>query len=381
MIRGGVVTDTVTFTPPAIDFPGVEFDRNGAHNDIAFAADGTLHMAYYDRGRESGSTGLKFVSRDPATGQWGPVSVIDASTEFAGQYVDLEIDNDGMPAVAYFDGTLGDLKYARLSPFLNAWQVETVDAKQAVGLYPSLTFTNKSNSPLIAYYHGTRKELRTAAKQDVGQWDIVALDGGGGDQDRGRFPQIAMDPNRPDLNSRYVVAYEDTWGATYKYGHFYKGEFTTEVMDPDMTIAGGYLSMDFVDSGSTSGTGPLNDRWQPVVSYYASVPDTALKYAYRTKTNIGQPGVWDNYHLDANGPGKRAGLYSQLAVVDNRPDIFYFDFNENLLKRVTMGSDGRWSYVLLGDGGREVHVDRYGGALAYSSLDEPGGQTLTVTIV
>ncbi|MEM8875114.1 MAG: heparinase II/III family protein [Planctomycetota bacterium] len=371
--RDGVFDQDITFTPPDLYTPDADANINGGHNDIVFGPDGRLHKVFLDRGGDTGSTGLKYTVRDPITGDWSSPVTIDGSSDFAGQYPDLELDNLDRPAVAYFDGNAGDLKYAYMSPFTDSFQVQTVDSKQSVGLYPSLTFTRSSNAALIGYYHNTKGELRVAAQQGDELWDIETMDGAGSDKDTGRFSQIRLDPNRTDLNSRYVIGYEDTRNGTYKWGYFYGGSFRTEVIDDDLTIAGGYLSLDFVDSGSGFDNAVLGDKWQPVVSYYSSVPDTSLKYAARTKPPISNGfGTWNAVQLDGVGSSKKVGLYSSLQVVNNRPDIFYFDSKNNLLKRVTQNAGGTWDYAdPLATGGREIHIDRNtAGTVAVTSLDE-----------
>ena len=382
LTRDGVVDRDITFTPPTLDRPATNANVNGGHNDVAFGADGRLHMVYLDRGADTGTTGLKYTVRDPVSGVWSDTVIVDDTGAFAGQYPDLVLDNAGRPGVAYFDGNNGDLKYAYLSPQTNAWEVQTVDSKKSVGLYPSLAYTRSSNAALIAYYHNTNGELRIASQQGDEEFSIEAIDGSGTSADVGRFPQLRLDPNRTDLNSRYVVGYEDTRNGTYKWGYFYGGNFVTEVIDSAMTIAGGYLSIDFVDSGSGFDNKVLGDKWQPVASYYSSVPDTSLKYAYRTKSDRSdQPGTWTAQQLDGQGSSKKVGLYSRLTVANNRPDVFYFDAKGNQQKRVRQLSNGTWDYSVPDlSGGREIHVSRNtAGVFAVTELDESKtGGRLTV---
>ncbi|MEM6315011.1 MAG: heparinase II/III family protein, partial [Planctomycetota bacterium] len=124
--RDGAFDRDITFTPPAPYMPDADANVNGGHNDIAFGPDGRLHKVFLDRGGDTGTTGLKYTVRDPITGDWSSPVTIDGSNEFAGQYPDLVLDNLDRPAVAYFDGNGGDLKYAYMSPFTDAFEVQTV---------------------------------------------------------------------------------------------------------------------------------------------------------------------------------------------------------------------------------------------------------------
>jgi hypothetical protein len=382
--RGAGGTDTVNLTPP----PQESLDPQGAgiagayFHDVAYGSDGRLHMVFVDTVDKS----FRYTVRDELTGVWAEPTTIDKGDvagfeDTVGYYADLTIDRNGNPGVSYFDGYYGDLKYAWFGEETKAWEVETIDAKKSVGLYTSLAYSRNSNAPIISYHHRTNGELRVASKNGPNDWFIEVIDGGAVSGTKaGQFSRIAMDPNRTDVNGRWVVAYADTTRNTFKFSAFNgSAGRTIEEVDADMGLLGGYLSMGFVDSGSGHDNAVGGTKWQPVLSYYESAPGTALKYAYRTKTNVAQPGQWTAYYLDGQQGGKRGGLYSSLQVINNRPTIFHFDSKNNQLKRVQQTAGGSWDYTWTApSGGRLVATDVFNGNLAYTNLDITGGSKVKV---
>lgn len=340
----------ITFAAPQFDRTGVNGATRGTFNDIAYDSSGRLHSVFQNRDTNT----LRYAVRD-TNGVWSTVQTIDAGA-FAGLYPSLDIDSTGRPGVAYFDGSNGDLKYAYLSNDYNAWQVQTLDSAGSTGLYPSLKFS-RNNGAVIAYYNRTKGDLRLATAQ-TGGFAITTLDSAG---DVGRFASLQLDPNRPDA-SKYALVYEDTSHAAYKYAIQYQTGWRYETVDATMTIAGGYTSLAFYDSGTTS------DRYKPAATYYDAT-NTALKFAY--KTGGIEQSTWSNTTV---ADKKVQGLYTQLAFDGAKPRIFYFDRtnNQGVLASST-GIGKAWAFGSLGIGGREIHVTTYNGTYSYSSLDETTG--------
>jgi hypothetical protein len=366
---GGSVFASINLAPPTFERVGSNGTVNGTFNDVELDSSGNLHMVYLDRSDRK----LKYTSRDAVTNNWSAIQVVDDAAPNVGQFLDMKLDNNGRPAVAYFDGTNGDLKYAILRSDTNAWEIQTVESKGSVGLYPALAFTRSSNSALISYYHRTNKDLKVATQLTETTWSIETFTGAtAGDQ--GRFSRIMIDPNRTDLNGRYVVAWEDTTNARYKYA-YNDGGWKIETIPDAMTSAGGYLSLAFEDSGSgtTNQAGANNFRMLPRVSYYESQPDTSLKFASRSKT-----GTWTVSRIDGEGTSKRTGLYTNLFYnSQGRPEIFYFDIRNNLARRAVNTGGSNWTLSTLATGGRELQLARRGALLIFTSLNEPS-QTLSV---
>ena len=67
----------------------------------------------------------------------------------------------------------------------------------------------------------------------------------------------------------------------------------------------------------------------------------------------------------------KVGLYTNLVYdAGNRPNLFFFNKSVNKGYRGILAK-GKWTFVLLGDGGREMRVAKTAsGHLAYSTLDD-----------
>ncbi len=341
----------ITFSPPSWERLNATAQSRGTANDIAYDSTGRLHMVFYDRDDRN----LKYAVRD-TNGIWSTVQTIDDG-DYCGYNPSLAIDANGRPCVAYQDAYNGDLKYASLSTITNAWKVETVDVPGSTGGYPSLVMS-RNNTPVIAYYNKTKGDLRMALPQSAG-WQITTIDSVG---DVGRFPSIQLDPNRPDA-SKFAVAYEDTTNGDFKWGIQYKTGWRYETIDSTTTIGGGYISMQFYDSGASS------DRYKSVATYY-DAGKGQLRYAY----DIGgiEKTTWTSMVIASK---KRQGLYSKLYIEANKPRVFFFDGTNNkaMFLSSTKIIGGSWSIAVLGNGGREIHYAYRNGVYQYSNLDEGTG--------
>jgi hypothetical protein len=341
----------ITFAPPSWERLNSQAQSRGAFNDIAYDAAGRLHHAFWDRDDKN----LKYAVRD-TNGVWSTVQIVD-DDYFVGYNPDLEIDANGRPGIAYQDAWNGDLRYAHLSPITNAWDVDVVDVPGSTGGYPSLVFS-RNNTPAIAYYNKTKGDLRLALAQSGG-WDIQTIDSTG---DVGRFPSITLDPNRPDA-SKFAIAYENTTTMDVKWGIQYKTGWRYETVDQSMNISGGYISLNWYDSGTSS------DRYKGVATYY-DAGRGQLRYAYDTggieKT------LWSSLVIASK---KRQGLYSKIHIENNKPRVFFFDGTNNrgYFLHSNKIAGGAWSLVDLGPGGREIHYAYRNGTYQYTSLDEGTG--------
>ncbi|MEM6315648.1 MAG: hypothetical protein AAF743_16295, partial [Planctomycetota bacterium] len=246
-----------------------------------------------------------------------------------------------------------------------------VDTKGSTGLYPSLTFSRSTNVPIIAYYDRTGGSLNIADAQGATGANAIAagwkvdifideLDGG---TDIGRFPELRNDPNDPGRDYGFVVGFENTSTGQYHYAHRVNGSWQVEaITDPEMDIAGGYLSLDFA---SVAG------RFEPRVSYYESAPDTSLKFAERSST-----GVWSVVRLDGTGTSRKAGIYSELLIDDaGNTSVWYRDDKGDRMVRATRAAgQSAWDYVTEANGGREIHAAVFADRTYLTNLDETNGQ-------
>ena len=356
LITNGVA-QTLTFQQPAMTRPATNLGVNAQVNDIKYDGSGNLHVVYNDRADGH----LKYTVKNASTGKWSVASVIDDSNSNVAAQMDLEFDNDGRPAVAYYDGGNGDLKYAVLSRQNNVWRTQTVDAKYTVGMNPSLTFTRKGNSALISYFNRTKADLKVATQQGTNTWDITTLDANG---EVGRFSKISLDPNRTDLNSRYVVAYEDETNAGYKYAYTSGTLKFENIRGSGIQTSGGFMSLAFEDTGTgTTGT-PTSDRFQPRVSFYEQWPDASLWLGKR-----GKDGKWATARVDGGGLSRKMGAYNQLSYASGKAELFYYDDKNAQMRRAVATTSGYAYSIVDSAGGRDDHISRFGSAWAVTSFD------------
>ncbi|MDB5319473.1 MAG: exported protein of unknown function [Phycisphaerales bacterium] len=215
---------------------------DAGRSSMAYDSTGQLHLAYYD----TADLHLKYATRN-AAGVSSAITTIDASGN-VGQFLSLALDQADHPAVAYYDGSTADLKFAHFDG--TTWTTETVDSFHTTGGYPSLVY-DAAGLPAIAYWRKTSGDLRLA-RFDGTMWTITTLDSAG---NTGRFPSLKLNP----ATNRLSLAWEDHSGAKFKYAdENADGSYTTTVVD-DTLEGGGFCSLAF---------NPTNNR--PAFSYYES---------------------------------------------------------------------------------------------------------------
>ena len=349
LTRDGATTQTLTFQQPALERPTANLNEHALVSDFAYDSAGNLHLAYQDLEQKY----LRYTVKDASTGKWSPVVTVDDSAHGVGAQIDLAFDNDGRPGIAYYDSANGDLKYAILSKQNNAWRTQTVDSKTTVGQNPSLLFTRTGNGPIISYYNRTKGDLKVATQTGQTSWDIRTLDS---KNDVGRYSQISLDPNRTDLNARYVVAYEDRTNHGFKYGYTSGSSFKTDTITPKgVTTVGDRLSLAWEDTGTGSVGTPSSKRFLPRFSFYEYQPDASLWFASRDGD-----GKWTTKRLDGSGSTKKFGGYNQLSYATGVAEVFYYDSKNNQLRHgIADGDNANWTFTTVGTGGREGHVSRY----------------------
>jgi hypothetical protein len=87
--------------------PGDAVGEFGNGNSIAYDAQGILHFAWFD----TRDRFMKYATRN-LDGTWSAIQIVDNAAHDAGQFVSLALDRNGKPAIAFFDGARGDLKFA-----------------------------------------------------------------------------------------------------------------------------------------------------------------------------------------------------------------------------------------------------------------------------
>ncbi len=364
-LSGAGGTRDLTFAPSSLERLSSSANVGATQQDIAFDGSGNLHAAWVDRS----SGALKYSVRDATTSVWSVVQTLDDAGRVA-TGIDLDLDLNGRPAVAFFDEVSGDLKYTQLSTNGNAWQIQTVDSRGTVGQFPSLTHSRQAGSAIISYYDRTNRDLKIATRQSELGWDIQKLDTTG---DVGKHSQILLDANRPDTNSRFVVAYEDTTKKTYKFARF-EGSWQFERVDPGLDGVGGDLSLAWQDTGSGTIGAPGATRFQPRLSFFESGQTTSILHAARSAA-----GNWNVTRVAAagTGPSKFGNIGINSA---RRSEIFYTDASRNSVVRARLESSGQWSTSVIAQGTGELSVSRFGTRTAVANIDRLTGR-LTISVL
>lgn len=370
LTRNGSASQTLTFNPPALTrASAANFDLPALVNDHQYDSKGNLHVAYQDLEQKY----LWYTVKDAATGKWSPSVLVDDSAHGVGAQIDLALDPTERPGIAYHDSANGDLKYASIITQNNAWRVQTIDSKTTVGQNPSLIFSRKGGSAIISYYNRTKGDLKVAEQQTATTWNVRNFSTGG---DVGRFSQIMLDPNRTELNARYVILYEDRSNAGYRYAYL-SGEWKHELVKASgVTATGGYMSLAFEDSGEGATTGVGANRFVPRFTFYEFEPDASLWMAKKDKAT----GVWSTARVDGKGSTKKVGAYNQLSYASGKAEVFYFDDRNLQLKRAVNTGGNSWTYTTLGAAGRETRISRRNNKWTVFGFDTADDQLLMQTV-
>lgn len=161
----------------------------GAYNSLALGGDGLPVISYLD-----GANGdLKVAKCNDAACADGDetLSTVDG-VGTVGHHTSIDVGGDGLPAIAYFDVTNGDLKVAKCNDPACAGGDETlstVDSSGVVGLFTSIA-VGADGFPVIAYLDETNLDLKVAKCDDAacagGNETITIVD------DSGIRPSLAL---------------------------------------------------------------------------------------------------------------------------------------------------------------------------------------------
>ena len=319
-------------------------------NDVAYDPDGVLHVVYHD-GTERN---LKYVTRG-TDGTLSAAQVVDTSGNDVGGQVSVAIDSHGRPGVAYFDGSAGDLRFAHFNG--ESWDVEIVDSRGSVGLYPSIVYDGGDHA-VISYFRKSSGDLRVARQSDdaaaTNGWDIEAVDL---TDVVGRSTDITRNAKTGEI----AVAYEDSTRGWLKIARYANGAWSTSVVDA-YTLGVTHTSIAFDHDD------------QPAISYY-DINRADLKYSNLTAAG------WQIHRLASKGA---QGLYTQLYFgKDGLANIVYYNRKSNLVMQLTGSGIGAWTPAQLESGGGRyiaLAVDPTDGSATYSWF-EPGPAKLHVADV
>lgn len=313
--------------------------RFGNQNALAVDKQGVTHFVYYDVSART----MKYATRS-SDGDWSATQEIDNTLPFQGYYLSLAVDTLGQPAVAYFDGTNGDLKYARYDGA--DWQLTTIDSKNSTGAYPSLVF-DRNGLALVTYYRKTTGDLRAARRDFDGNWTIESIATKG---DIGRSTSAAV-----DAKGQVGVAYEDSTQGWLGYSQLNPRTNTWASTIVDKSTRGvAYTSMAF-------GT----DNNAPWISYYDSFPANLKVASFANRR-------WTPETVVSRGA---TGLFTNLFFAGaDQANVMYYDKRQNALYFAELDG-GSWTTRGLQDGsGRFAAgvVDRDNGVFRYAYYDGSG---------
>ena len=116
-----------------------------------------LHIAYLSLQNFEGD--LKHATYDPSHERWN-LEVVDGQSSDAGYDCSIAIDALGFPCIAYHDGTIQQLRVARLGT--TGWDKQLVDDAPTInGLYTSIA-SDATGQLRVSYWDGTDFTLRFA---------------------------------------------------------------------------------------------------------------------------------------------------------------------------------------------------------------------------
>jgi hypothetical protein len=215
----------------------------GRYLSHALAPDGRSAIAYYDQNHGDLKFALATSENDP--GQGFDISTIDAVGN-VGAHASLAYGPDGQPAIAYFDATGLNLKFAHYNG--SAWALSTVATTGDVGRHTSLAFSS-DGTPHIAFAdNGSLRVLRRLS----GNWTL------------GAYPTVSdvreTSLRFDSLGQQHLVYISGSVGSGLNHYLFGAGANTTTLLESN---AGALVA----STGQTLSFGPDG---RPVIAYYNS---------------------------------------------------------------------------------------------------------------
>jgi hypothetical protein len=320
--------------------------------------------------------GLEF---DPATGlayqlnfvdtTGVPAAVVDAPNN-VGQYTSSAWLTINVPAVAYFDATNGDLRYARAKdPDGADWHPSiAVATAGSVGSFLSMTIVN--GNPAISYYDAINGNLMyvSATNANGTVWGVpVTVEA---TNNIGQFTSLKV------VNGNPAIAYYDVTNGDLRYIRSVDisgAAWGVPVAVSTANNVGQHTSLEIVNGN-------------PAISFY-DVTNGNLMYARSTDAN---GAAWGAVTVEATN---NVGQFTSLKVVNGNPAISYFDVTNNDLRYIrandatgtgwgapvavsTSGIAGQYNSLFVVNGNPAIsYYDGTNGDLKYKRATDANGAT------
>lgn len=289
--------------------------RVGSHVAIASGPEGLPIVAYFD---ETLGDLKVAMCPEPSCSERVSIATVD-SEDRVGSYAAIAVDGEGLPVLSYFDATAGDLKFARCSTpdCSGEATISRLDTEGIVGLYSSIAI-GQDGLPVISYLDRDNCNLKVAKCNDpacTGGDEIVST------VDKkdcvGLFSSIAVSADGTPLISYYDSNQGRLKVAKCKHSTCTGGKAKISVVDES------------VSAGSFAGVAIGHDDL-PVISYYNhSHGDLRVAHCNDPACAGGDESITT---LDTDG---LVGSFAALAIgAEGLPIVAYYDLTGGLVKLV-----------------------------------------------
>lgn len=249
-------------------------------------------------------------------------AMLDGPPNQAGLYLDIAMGSDGLPVIAYFEGSTRALKVVHCGNTACAGNVlaTTVDdPANQVGLYPSIA-VGSTGLPVISYYDSTARVLKVAQCYlpncgDSGSGAALPTIVDGGPNQVGQQSSIAI-----GLDGLPVIAYLDATANALRVAKCSNtacsGAPTITTVDDPVNLVGAYASLAIGSDGV------------PVISH---IDRTANALRVTRCANAACTGSATSTNVD--DPANVITFQTAIAIgSDGLPLISYYDSTANTLK-------------------------------------------------
>ena len=294
---------------------------------------GNPALSYFDPA--NGNLYFSRGSSADGSGVWSASVVDDGATASgdAGQFASLAIVSSN-PAIAYFDASNGDLKFARnaASNGLGAWSIASIVTTDTVGAFSSLAIIG--GNPAIGFFDDTADAVRFTRNANAtgsGAWSTFTVGGTGGIGTRLSLAEVSGNP-------ALAYGFAQVGAGILRFARNAaadgSGAWTTSNVE---TTTATPINLSLYSSlAIVSGT--------PAISYYHQT-DSSLKFARNAAAD--GSGAWVIATVDNSAD---VGQYTSMAIVNGNPAISYYDVSNTALKfarnSLSDGS-GTWTTVTV----------------------------------